>query len=165
MTCAFCQYEFCWACGASATTAENHFGAYNGCGIGMMEENIKPGDHLKITLKSKCKKIAWKVLKAILFIVFFPVIVVFYVPYTLCKSSLESSRNQHWCLRTIRVISAFICGMISNVVMIPIMLAGGLVVIVQYTVYYTFYIVFCCCIIQYVRNRYCRRSNNEDLAA
>lgn len=47
MTCGFCKYEFCWACGTSATSAENHFGSGRGCGVGMMEANIKPGDHLK----------------------------------------------------------------------------------------------------------------------
>ena len=38
MTCGFCNYEFCWACGKSASSADNHWSAYggNGCGIGMM---------------------------------------------------------------------------------------------------------------------------------
>lgn len=48
MTCAFCKYEFCWACGASATTAERHFEPGRGCGVKMMDENVKPGDHLNL---------------------------------------------------------------------------------------------------------------------
>jgi len=49
MTCGFCNYEFCWACGRSATNADNHWSAFggNGCGIGMMQENVKPGDEGK----------------------------------------------------------------------------------------------------------------------
>ena len=46
MTCGFCGYEFCWACGGSASSADNHW--TNGCGITMMQENVKPGDHLKL---------------------------------------------------------------------------------------------------------------------
>ena len=46
MTCVYCRYEFCWACGESATSAEGHF-AGNGCGVGQMDESVRPGDHLK----------------------------------------------------------------------------------------------------------------------
>ena len=46
MTCAFCEYEFCWACGASATIKENHYGPGRGCGVSLMEENVKPNSHL-----------------------------------------------------------------------------------------------------------------------
>ena len=28
MTCAYCEYEFCWACGGSASKDDNHFGAF-----------------------------------------------------------------------------------------------------------------------------------------
>ena len=48
MTCAFCKYEFCWSCGASATAEERHFDLGRGCGVEMMDESIKPGDHLKL---------------------------------------------------------------------------------------------------------------------
>ena len=41
MTCGFCRYEFCWACGASATHADNHFGPMRGCGVRMMDETVK----------------------------------------------------------------------------------------------------------------------------
>ena len=83
MTCGLCKYEFCWACGASATNAENHFGAFRGCGIGMMEENIKPGDHLKIKKwKKRTLRILKTIVKTILVIIFWPVIIVFFLPYT-----------------------------------------------------------------------------------
>ena len=48
MTCAFCKYEFCWSCGASATNAERHFDIGRGCGVQVMDDKIKPGDHLKL---------------------------------------------------------------------------------------------------------------------
>ena len=49
MTCAFCGYEFCWACGESATMADNHF-AGNGCGVEMMDEAVKPGKYRSLRL-------------------------------------------------------------------------------------------------------------------
>ena len=46
MTCYFCKYEFCWACGESASSGDNHW--TNGCGVGMMDSSVRPGDHLKL---------------------------------------------------------------------------------------------------------------------
>lgn len=43
MTCYLCGYEFCWACGGSASPGENHFSG-NGCGVKQMDESVKPGD-------------------------------------------------------------------------------------------------------------------------
>ena len=37
MTCGFCEYEFCWACGQSASAADRHYEAFRGCGVGMMD--------------------------------------------------------------------------------------------------------------------------------
>lgn len=42
MTCAFCKYQFCWACSASATYDDHHFETGRGCGVGLMEQGIKP---------------------------------------------------------------------------------------------------------------------------
>ena len=33
MTCAFCGYEFCWSCGASASSDDKHFEPGRGCGV------------------------------------------------------------------------------------------------------------------------------------
>jgi len=44
MTCGFCKYEFCWACGGSASAADDHFGFNKGCGVNMMDDKVKPGD-------------------------------------------------------------------------------------------------------------------------
>ena len=43
MTCYFCNFEFCWACGGSASSSEGHFSG-KGCGVKMMDETVKPGD-------------------------------------------------------------------------------------------------------------------------
>ena len=44
MTCGLCEYEFCWACGASASSADHHLGCMRGCSVKMMDDQIKPGD-------------------------------------------------------------------------------------------------------------------------
>ena len=71
MTCAFCKYEFCWACGASATTADRHFDIGRGCGVEMMDESVKPGDHLHQKKKCFCfGRLGWRIVKAILLFLF-----------------------------------------------------------------------------------------------
>ena len=41
MTCAFCRYQFCWACSESASLDDNHFQPNNGCGVRMMDATAK----------------------------------------------------------------------------------------------------------------------------
>ena len=77
MTCGWCKYEFCWACGGSASAADNHFGLLQGCGVKMMDENVKPGDGFK---RSKGCLIAILVGKVILCIILYPFFLVFYSP-------------------------------------------------------------------------------------
>ena len=151
MTCAFCKYEFCWACGESATNAENHFGALRGCGVAMMDENVKPGDHLKIQAKSKCKRYAWYFLKIFLIIIFFPVILVFWLPYKMIGESIEKSRGRPCFLRFLNALGAFLCSLFINLFFIPCMIMYILMTIVNNVIYYTFYILFCCCIIKCIR--------------
>ena len=51
----------------------------------MMDENIKPGDHLKI---NKWKRQVYRaVLRPALIVIFFPLIIVAYAPYTFTKNS------------------------------------------------------------------------------
>lgn len=67
MTCAFCKYEFCWACGESATTEERHFELGRGCGVAMMDETAKPNSHSIIEPITKTiSKYAWRIGKEIL---------------------------------------------------------------------------------------------------
>ena len=44
MTCGVCCYEFCWACGGSASSEDRHFDAFNGCGVRMFDEKVKAGE-------------------------------------------------------------------------------------------------------------------------
>ena len=75
MTCFLCKYEFCWACGDSASPRDNHFNG-TGCGVGMMESNVKPGDYLKkknnytkkeYTKKERRNRLILKVILCIIF--------------------------------------------------------------------------------------------------
>ena len=96
MTCVFCKYQFCWACGQSAVVGDDHFGALgNGCGVAMMDENIKPGDHLLIKKDkcSRCKRIGLQALKILVFIIFYPLILVFYLPFTMAKETFYKNRR------------------------------------------------------------------------
>lgn len=46
MTCALCSYEFCWACGSSAASLDNHFSTGKGCGVKMMQERVIAGQYI-----------------------------------------------------------------------------------------------------------------------
>ena len=59
MTCGFCKYEFCWARGESASSADNHFGLTRGCGVKMMDDTVKPRS---MKMKERTK---YDILKAI----------------------------------------------------------------------------------------------------
>ena len=83
MTCGWCAYEFCWACGESASTKDNHFGVMGGCGVKMMDESVKPGDGYK---HSKCCRLAKIVGIVILCIILYPFFLVFYVPVIMAHS-------------------------------------------------------------------------------
>ena len=115
MTCALCKYEFCWACGGSATKGDNHFGHLGGCGVKMMDENIKPGDHLKIKLNSKRKRYCWLVLC----IVFFPIILVFYLPCSLAKRAFDRNRNEGRLALVCAVSCYFLLGLLGDLMYIP----------------------------------------------
>ena len=92
MTCGFCKYEFCWACGGSATTAENHFGNFRGCGVRMMDENVKPGDHLKIR---RINIRVWRILEWAAVVIFLPLILLAFYPYTMTENSLRYTEGFH----------------------------------------------------------------------
>ena len=79
MTCALCGYEFCWACGGSAGSEDNHFSAFGGgCGIGMMTEGIKPGDGVE---QNKCTKVLKIIGLVLLGIILYPFVLVLYMPF------------------------------------------------------------------------------------
>ena len=80
MTCQFCGYEFCWGCGASASSADNHFGFMRGCGVKMMDEKVKPGDGLNKRKRNACCEALKIIGKIILCILSWPFMCVLYMP-------------------------------------------------------------------------------------
>ena len=116
MTCYLCGYEFCWACGGSASPAENHFGG-NGCGVKQMDESVKPGDGKPRPIEEEpqevsafCFALKW-IGKYLLFLVLFPLLVVFYFPV---KFGIEAGSK---CYSTngrnpLAAILGFLCGFI-----------------------------------------------------
>ena len=135
MTCGFCEYEFCWVCGASATNEDNHFGVLRGCGVDIMDDTKRPGDHLKFdhqktTRRNRCKYRAAFVGKVILCIIFYPLIVVFVWPLLMARDSLENSIDKIWWERVIRAIGAFFLGIVMDICVIPILLALTVALIV-----------------------------------
>ena len=124
MTCGFCGYEFCWACGASASGADNHFGLMRGCGVKMMDENVKPGDGRK---RSVGCEICILVVKCLLCPIWWPLMMVFYCPVAMAYGTAKAFSNECGCMGAfIGVIFGFMFGLILNVCFIPLFLIGSL---------------------------------------
>mmetsp|Transcript_30216 Transcript_30216/g.35403 ORF Transcript_30216/g.35403 Transcript_30216/m.35403 type:complete len:194 (+) Transcript_30216:1060-1641(+) len=121
MTCGLCGYEFCWACGASATSADNHFGFMRGCGVGMMDESVKPGD---ARARSPCKQICTIVFKVLCMIILYPFFLVFYMPFACAYGAgLAGHRVGGGCLGALIFgFFGFIIGLILNICFIPFIL-------------------------------------------
>ena len=70
MECLFCGYKFCWVCRAGAVHGDDHFRNFldkgKGCGAKMMDEEAKPGDHLRLMGKREGR---FKILKIVLIII------------------------------------------------------------------------------------------------
>ena len=128
-----------------------------------MEENVKPGSHLDVQTKTKCQRYGWKALKIVLCIIFFPIVLVFYLPFKMMSETLETSASEACEIRALKVIGVFFMALLLNICFIPLILILIVMTAMQYTVYYALYILCCCCIIQYVRDR-CQRKNGLTLA-
>ena len=133
MTCGFCQYEFCWACGASATTADDHFGEFKGCGVHMMDDSIQPGDRGFHFTPQVVLEI---VITAFTYIVLYPVVLVLLCP-VLVGMKLES-----WATENQRITNTFylfmfcvfggLIGLVFiNIVFIPVFLVGTIIHVVK----------------------------------
>ena len=138
MTCYLCGYEFCWACGGSASGSENHFNG-RGCGVKQMDENVKPGDG-KLQAEEDdprniapiCFALKWIGLY-ILLVVSFPLLVVFFFPV---KFAIESGRKcytengRNPLAAVLGFLAGFLFMMIVNVMCAPILAIYGLMWIV-----------------------------------
>ena len=132
MTCAFCDYHFCWACGGSASSADNHWGG-NGCGIGMMESNIKPGDHLTFMRRTGAhtclrgiKIFMGFCLAAIICIILFPFWLVLFVPGVCATGAYDKAKRERYGIlaRSFLSIMGFLLGLVLDICFIPLALCG-----------------------------------------
>ena len=129
MTCAFCNYEFCWACGQSAINGDGHFNG-QGCGIDMMDASIRPGDHLKV------KTFGYKVRTFLRNIGFFLALLIMYIPFLLfflpvmCSlatyGAFERTNAGNRLLLTFLAFLGFCAGIVLNICFIPAMLIGNI---------------------------------------
>lgn len=128
MTCGFCQYEFCWACGASASNSENHFSGFNGCGVSMMDESVRPGDGSKTG--TKCCRVFKAIGLVLLCIMLYPFVLVFYMPIV-CAAGLGSLGSRGGC-GTMLFLGAigFVVGLILDICFIPLALIGTIVFLI-----------------------------------
>ena len=130
MTCGFCKYEFCWSCGQSATSGENHWNG-NGCGVLMMDSSIRPGDHLRIA--PKVQKVGEGICIAILGLLASPFVLLFFMPIAvavLCYDSGHKAHNGAF-VKLLKTICGFILGAILNICFIPLALCGTMCWILQ----------------------------------
>ena len=125
MTCWFCQYEFCWACGESATGGDGHWSG-SGCGVGMMDSNIRPGDHLKMdTCWFKVKKffrgLGIGLCFLLAFIIIYPFWLVFAIPFVIAVSINDKSRSNGdgILLKSIKTLLGFCLGLVLDICFIP----------------------------------------------
>ena len=118
MTCGFCYYEFCWACGASSTSADNHFGFMRGCGVGMMDESAKAGERVESGL---CKRILKIIGLVLLCIILWPFALVLYMPiFCAVISAWGMKKECGWLGAIIFAPIGFVIGLILDICFIPI---------------------------------------------
>jgi len=140
MTCGFCNYEFCWACGASATPADNHFGLLRGCGVRMMDDTAKPGSKAKSSRTCQILKYIGMVL---LCIILYPFFLVLYMPLAMgYGAGISVYKDLGWCAAIIFVPIGFVFGLILDICFIPAVLIITLCFLV-YQLFKCFRCIFC----------------------
>ena len=140
MTCGFCYYEFCWACGASSTQADNHFGPLRGCGVAMMDESAKAGERGNI---GPCRKILKIIGLVLLCIILWPFALVLYMPIaSAVLSALIMKDKCGWCGAIIFAPIGFVIGLILDICFIPVAILVTLGVIL-YWIFKCFACIFC----------------------
>ena len=142
-----------------AVHGDGHFGALgNGCGVSMMNENIRPGDHLLDTRSSQCRIIGFLVLKVLAFIIFSPLILVFYVPCMEVHRVILSRRGRdHCCILVIKCVFAFLGGLLLDIIFIPVIIIYAVVLIGYAILRLINCIITCRCLFLIIRQ--CRRGD------
>jgi len=91
MTCMFCNYDFCYYCGAEAGNGSSHWAPGMGCGVGMMD-----GDGG--TVRKPCCQLICKILRIIGMILAYPIAVVLAPAIGLTAVMLYGAFKEHWAL-------------------------------------------------------------------
>ena len=162
MECDKCGYQYCFACGASATNEERHYDKYRGCGADSTDRLLKPAFYnqsAKNRLIYKCPK----VLIVPILVLFLPVTLVMILPYLFMKMCLAKHEKDNCCLKVWVCILATILGWILT----PLFL-------LFYGLFYCQVVAFCmippclcwlctckCCFI-FVNNKKAARRNEID---
>lgn len=128
-----------------------------GCGAPQNDTSVKANSRLEQTKFQKYGKL---VLRIIVCIVFFPLILVLYLPVEFVRESWYKSRGEHMCKRVTRAILVFLLGLLCNIPCIP----GWILVAVQYIVFIIlcgiFYVLTCFCFC-----KPCREKRNKTLTS
>ena len=137
MTCGVCGYEFCWACGESASRADGHFRPGRGCGAAQMDENIQANSR-KVKHVFRCCPNFCLVLLCILTL---PLILLASGPYLLLtwglpriEERINRRTDNNCCQVTVLVLSGillFLLGLVANIVTIPAVILGGIFVFIR----------------------------------
>ena len=112
MTCAFCNYEFCYFCGADSSSGANHWAPGMGCGATMMGEG---------TVRSPCCNLLKRLCMILAMIVAYPFIAVLAPPLLLTIGWIGSGFMANPC-----------CGCVC-LLFCPIMFAIGLCLDILWT--------------------------------
>ena len=150
MTCGFCQYEFCWACGGSASSGDNHFSG-EGCGVRMMDDTVKPGDHLKFRgfrgIVTNVTNFIKGLLAALCIIscavIIYPLWLVFFIPCSCATGFYENHRRYNHNMRRYKIcgflngLMGFCFGLVLNICFIPVALCATACGILGFIIFLT----------------------------
>ena len=113
-----------------------------GCGVRMMDQTVKANSRKDI---STCKFYAKKIGIFALCILLSPFIIVFLLPYALCKKLWEKLPfNMALWKKVCICIPIFLLGLVLDVVVVPMLIGMGLGTVFYAVLALVFYILTCC---------------------